>query len=354
MTTRPAAELPLTLFDTSPIVAGSDARQALNRTVDLARFAEGLGYHRHWVSEHHGMKGVAGCATAVVMERIASATSRIRVGSGAVLLPNHAPIVLAEQFGTLEAFHPGRIDLGVGRAAGGSPRAVERVRGRTPPAPFAEQLGELMRYFEADAVHDPVRAVPAIGNAPPVWLLGSSEASAALAASRGLPYAFGHHINPSGTARALDAYRSAFRPSPGCPCPRVMVAVPVIAADTDERARWLAGPIKAKVVSRGRGAPILLPSPQDAAGRSWTDEERAMVDERFSRYAIGSPETVAEQLRALRDETGADELAIQAPIHGHADRRRSYELVARSLGVPAASDEPNGLARSPGPGGTGA
>ncbi|WP_130291553.1 MsnO8 family LLM class oxidoreductase [Pseudonocardia sediminis] len=325
---RPAAAPRLTVFDTSPIVAGSDAREALNRTVDLARFAESSGYHRHWVAEHHGMKGVASCATAVVMERIASATSRIRVGSGAALLSNHAAVVLAEQFGTLEAFHPGRIDLGLGRASGGGPGAVERVRGGTSPAPFAEQLAELMRYFEPEAVDDPIRAVPAIGNRPPIWLLGSSEVSARLAASLGLPYSFGHHINPAGTVAALDVYRSGFRPSRDRDRPRVMVAVPVIAADTDGRAERLAGPIKAKVVSRSRGTSILLPSPEDAATSDWTDEERMMVDERFAHYVIGSQDTVETGLRTLLDATGADELAIQAPIHGHADRRRSYEMVA--------------------------
>ncbi|MEV4603782.1 MsnO8 family LLM class oxidoreductase [Amycolatopsis sp. NPDC049253] len=245
------------VLDTSPIVAGSTAAEALHRTVDLAMLADELGYHRCRVPEHHGMRGVAGSAPAVVVGRVAAATRRIRVGAGGVLLPNHTPIVVAEQFGTPAAFHPGRIDLGLGRAPGGPRAAADAVRGEREHSakPLAEPVKELLGYFAGDGS---VRAVPAVGNTPAVWVLGWSPAGARVAAGLGLPYAFAHHLNARLAREALPAYREiTVRPT--------LRSVAVIAADTDERARWLAGPERLKILSRHRGRRILLPDPETAA-----------------------------------------------------------------------------------------
>ena len=313
----------LSVLDTSPIVAGSTARQALRNTVDLARLADELGFHRYWVPEHHGMRGVASSASAVLVAQLANATRNLRVGSGGVLLPNHAPIVVAEQFGTLEAFHPGRIDLGIGRAPGGARPAVEAVRGehdRTAKS-FDQQLDELLGYF-APAEDSRVKAIPAVGNAPPVWLLGSSPSSARLAGARGLPYAFAHHLNPGAAAEAARTYRAAPQHS------EMLVSASVIAADTDERAEWLAGSTRLKVLSRLRGNRILLPSPEDAAAHPYTEDDRAEIAARSGSVLVGSPETVARKLRTVLDDTGVGELMVTSPIYHHADRRRSYELLA--------------------------
>jgi len=311
----------LSVLDTSPIVAGSTARQALANTVDLAVLADELGYHRYWVPEHHGMRGVASAAPAVVAGRLADATRRIRVGAGGVLLPNHAPIVVAEQFGTLTAFHPGRIDLGLGRAPGGPRPAVDAVRAereRTARS-FRAQIEELIGYFAGNAAQ-PAKAVPAIGNTPGIWLLGTSPASARLAGELGLAYAFAHHLNPRDAAEATRTYRSSFRPS-ALEAPATLISVSVIAAETGERAEWLAGPTRVKVLRRLRGERILLPSPEEAASQPGAD----LTD----RLVVGSPATVRDRLRTVLEETGADELMLTTPVHDHDDRRRSYELVAR-------------------------
>ncbi|GAA2797510.1 LLM class flavin-dependent oxidoreductase [Saccharopolyspora taberi] len=324
----PKTDLRLSVLDTSPIVQGSTARQALHNTVELARFAEELGYHRYWVPEHHSMRGVASSAPAVLVGRIAAATRRIRVGSGGVLLPHHAPLVVAEQFGTLEALHPGRIDLGLGRAPGGPPHAAAAIRGSRVPddVPFGERLRELLSYFDP-AEGQSVTAVPAVGNAPRVWILGSSAASAELAGSVGLPYAFAHHLNPEGL-EAVRVYRDSFQPSPMSPAPQVMISVSVIAADTDERAEWLAGPARLKVFSRKRGNRILLPSPDDAAAYPYTSEDRAEIAARAHSVVVGSPATVRGRLESLVGETGADEVMVTTPVYHHADRLLSYELLA--------------------------
>lgn len=321
----------LSVLDTSPIVQGATARQALHNTLDLARLADELGLHRYWVPEHHGMSGVASAAPAVLVARIAAETRRIRVGAGGVLLPHHSPLVVAEQFGTLEALHPGRIDLGLGRAPGGPARAAEAVRGGAAPATFADKLHELLGHFDPPDGEKPL-AVPAVGNRPPVWILGSSPASAELAATLGLPYAFAHHLNPDGLD-AVRVYRDAFRPSAACPAPRIVVSVSVIAADTDERADWLAGPTRLKALARRRGRPVRLPSPQDAAAHPWTDAEREEIAARSRGVVVGSPDTVRAELRALVDATGADELMVRTLVHDHADRRRSYELLSE-LDIP--------------------
>jgi luciferase family oxidoreductase group 1 len=296
----------LSVLDTSPIVAGSTPREALRNTVDLAVLADDLGYHRYWVPEHHGMRGVASSAPAVLVGHLAGVTRRLRVGAGGVLLPNHPPIVVAEQFGTLAALHPGRIDLGLGRAPGGPQAAVTAVRRSVRP--FRELLDELRAYFAEDVAPP---AVPVLGgNVPSLWLLGSSAASASLAAELGLPYAFAHHLNPEVAV------------------PAPLVSVSVIAAEDDERAEWLAGSTRLKVLSRLRGNRILLPSPEDAAAFPYTDDDRAEIAARAGGVLVGGPETVTKQLQGVLDETGAEELMVTTPLYHHEDRRRSYELVA--------------------------
>ncbi|GAA4030532.1 LLM class flavin-dependent oxidoreductase [Allokutzneria multivorans] len=308
----------LSVLDTSPIVQGATARQALRNTVDLAGLADELGFHRYWVPEHHGMRGVASSAPAVLIAHLANATGTIRVGAGGVLLPNHAPIVVAEQFGTLEALHPGRIDLGIGRAPGGAAPAVEAVRGGRTEKPFEEQLDELLAHF-APAEDARVKAIPALGNTPPIYLLGSSAASARIASARGLPHAFAHHLNPAGAAEAARVTTPA------------LVSVSAIVADTDERAEWLAGSTRLKVLSRVRGHRIRLPSPEDAAARAYTDGDRAEIAARSGSVLVGSPETVVQKLQAVLDETGVSELMITTPVFHHADRRRSHELLAEHV-----------------------
>ncbi|WP_051581418.1 LLM class flavin-dependent oxidoreductase [Pseudonocardia acaciae] len=325
----------LSVLDTSPIVSGSTAREALGNSVDLARWAERLGYHRYWVAEHHGMPGVASAAPAVLVGRLAAATSRIRVGAGGVLLRNHTPIVVAEQFGTLEALHPGRIDLGIGRSIGGRAQTADLVRGRSEPASasFPERLDELLGHFTQHTS----RAIPAEGNAPPVWLLGSSEASARLAGPLGLPYAFAHHLNPDATAAALRSYRETFRPSRVACEPTALLSVSVIAADTEEHAEWLAGPSKLKFLARRSGRSILLPPPEQAAAYPYTDQERAAIDAQFATVLVGSPDTVRDRLRALAEDTGVDELMLTTRVHDHSDRRRSYQLIAEARPHPLTS-----------------
>jgi luciferase family oxidoreductase group 1 len=320
----------LSVLDTSPIVHGSTPRQALHNTVDLAILADTLGYHRYWVPEHHGMRGVASSAPAVLVGHLANATRHLRVGAGGVLLPNHAPFVVAEQFGTLAAFHPGRIDLAIGRAPGGPRQAVDAVRPereRTATT-FRRQLDELLAYLDPPQDARP-RAIPVLGgNVPSLWLLGSSTTSAELAAELGLPYAFAHHLAPDMAEDATRSYREKFRPSDHAATPTTLVSVSVIAAEDDERAEWLAGSTRLKVLSRIRGKRILLPSPEDAAVYPYTDADRAEITARSSGVLVGSPETVAKHLQKVLDHTGTRELMVTTPVYHHADRRQSYELVA--------------------------
>ncbi|TWP53619.1 LLM class flavin-dependent oxidoreductase [Lentzea tibetensis] len=327
---RGRADVRISVLDTSPIVQGSTPRQALRNTVDLAILADALGYHRYWVPEHHGMRGVAGSAPAVLVGHLANATRRLRVGAGGVLLPNHAPLVVAEQFGTLAALHPGRIDLGLGRAPGGPRHAVDAVRpeAERTAKTFRQQLDELQACFTPPEGAQ-IQAIPALGgNVPPMWLLGSTTTSAALAAELGLPYAFAHHLNPAAAVDAMRIYRDQFRPSGHATSPTTLVSVSVIAAEDDDRAEWLAGSTRLKMLSRIRGNRILLPSPEDAAACSYTENDRAEIVSRSGGVLVGSTETVTESLRTVLDDTGTEELMVATPVYHHADRRRSYELIA--------------------------
>ncbi|TVT51326.1 LLM class flavin-dependent oxidoreductase [Amycolatopsis rhizosphaerae] len=326
-------DVKLSVLDLSPIPADGDAGTALRNTLDLARQTERLGYHRYWLAEHHNMPGIASSATAVLIGHVASATERIRVGSGGIMLPNHSPLIVAEQFGMLEAFHPGRIDLGIGRAPGTDQRTALAVRGSMAALgaeDFPQQLGELMAYFEPDE-HRAVNAFPAVGHKPPFWLLGSSGFSAQLAGALGLPFAFAHHFSAQNTLPAVRLYRESFRPSETLEKPYLMLGAAVICAETDERAEWLAGPSGLTFLSLRRGRPIPLPTPEEAAEYPYTDLDRQFLQERFGSNIIGSPETVRKGLEKLVSDTGADELVITTMVHGHADRVRSYELVADLL-----------------------
>jgi luciferase family oxidoreductase group 1 len=326
--------VPLSVLDLSPVTAGSTSAQALRNTVELARHTEALGYHRFWLAEHHNMPGIASSAPAVLIGQVAAATSTIRVGSGGVMLPNHPPLVVAEQFGMLTALHPDRIDLGIGRAPGTDPRTAQALRRSTEPLSaddFPDQLAELIDYFAADpagGIGDGVHAVPAAGNRPSVWLLGSSGYSAQLAGMLGLPFAFAHHFSARNTLPAVALYRRSFRPSAVLDRPFVLIAASVVVAEDEERARWLSGPMGLSFLRLRQGRPGLLPTPEEAASHDYSDMERAVMADRQSSQIVGDPATVRAAVEELVATTGADELMVTTMVHGFADRLRSYELLA--------------------------
>lgn len=329
------ADVPLSVLDLAPVVAGSGSVEALAHSVDLARRAEDLGFTRHWVAEHHNMPGIASSSPAVLIAHLAAATSTIRVGSGGVMLPNHPPLVVAEQFGMLEALHPGRIDLGIGRAPGTDPVTASALRRSADPLSaddFPAQLVDLVSFFTGEWPDDhPYRritAVPARGHMPALWLLGSSGYSAQVAGLLGLPFAFAHHFSADNTVPAVELYRSRFRPSPGLDRPYVMLGVSVICASGDDEANWLAGPQKLSFVRLRQGRPGLLPTPEEAASHEYGPDELAVLATRASGQVIGGPETVGRGLQSLIDATDADELMVTTMVHRHADRIASYERVA--------------------------
>jgi luciferase family oxidoreductase group 1 len=323
--------VPLSVLDLVPIGSGSTATAALENSTALVRRAEELGFTRYWVAEHHGMPGIGSSSPAVLIAHLAAATSRIRVGSGGVMLPNHQPLVVAEQFGTLEALHPGRIDLGIGRAPGTDPRTAAALRRGTDPLgadDFPEQLTELVSYFHGDG---PVLAVPAVGHEPAVWLLGSSGYSAQVAGLLGLPFAFAHHFSGHNTMAALQLYRQTFRPSAVLSEPYPMIAAAVLAAETDAEARRLAMPSALQFLQLRLGRPGLVPSPEEAAAYPYSDEERAFIEDRLAGQVIGAPETVRDGARELVERTGVAELMVVTNAHDGADRLRSYELLAAAV-----------------------
>lgn len=344
--TTPAAQtdrFPLSVLDLSTVGEGSTPAQALQHTVELAQHVERLGYERFWLAEHHNMPGIASSAPTILIGRVAAATERIRVGSGGVMLPNHPPLVVAEQFGTLEALFPGRIDLGIGRAPGTDPTTAHALRRSATPLSaddFPRQLLDLFGFFRGnfrdDHPYRSIRAVPGEGYEPPVWLLGSSDYSAQAAALLGLPFAFAHHFSAASTVPALDLYRELFRPSPELAEPYAMIAVQVIVGDDDEHARWLAGPSALSFLRLRQGNPGRLPTSEDAAAYPYSALERAAIDERLSQQAIGGPETVRARLAELVAQTGADEIMATAMVHSQADRLRSYELLASDVVRPPA------------------
>jgi len=330
------------LLDLSPIVEGADASRAFRCSLDLARHAERWGYRRFWLAEHHGMPGVASAATAVVIGHIAGGTDSIRVGAGGIMLPNHSPLVIAEQFGTLESLYPGRIDLGLGRAPGTDPVTAQALR-RTLESDvdaFPQDVIELMDYFRPPAPGQRVLAVPGAGLEIPVWILGSSLYGAHLAAALGLPFAFASHFAPAYLLRALEAYRSEFRPSAELQRPYAMVGVTAIAADTDEQAALLATSLEQAVVNLRTGRPGRLPPPR--ADLRWGPHERAVLDEFLGCSAIGSPATVRARLASIVERTQADELIIASQVFEHAARLRSHEIVADVLRERSEGRQPAG------------
>ena len=322
--------VPLSILDLAPIVEGSDASTALRGSLELAQHAERWGYLRFWMAEHHGMPGIASAATAVALAHVAAGTSTIRVGAGGIMLPNHSPLVIAEQFGTLEALHPGRIDLGLGRAPGSDGQTARALR-RDPVSAadaFPQDVVELLRYFHPPDGPRAVRAIPGEGLDVPVWILGSSLFGAQLAAALGLPYAFASHFAPGQLEPALDIYRQRFRPSAWRERPHVMLALNVFGADTEEEARVLATSVQQSFLSLRRGRPMPLPPPN--ASLVLAPEERAMLDQVLSCSVYGPREAVRAGLSSFAERYGADELIVTSHIHDRAARLRSFEMAAPS------------------------
>ena len=321
------------ILDLAPILPGSSAADSFRNTLDLARHAESFGYHRFWLAEHHNIAGIASAATAVVIGYVAGGTDRIRVGAGGVMLPNHAPLVIAEQFGTLESLYPGRIDLGLGRAPGGDPltaRALRRNLGSSGDT-FPEDLAELQSYFRPAAPGQRVRAVPGEGLDIPLYLLGSSDFSARLAAARGLPFAFASHFAPDYLHVALELYRRGFAPSSQCTRPHVIVGASIYAADSDAEAQWLFTTLQQTFLALIRGDARTLAPPVDSMDGLWTPQEEMQV-RRMTRYAVvGSPATIRARFEQILDETGADELMLTSHTYDHASRVRSFAIAAEVL-----------------------
>jgi luciferase family oxidoreductase group 1 len=321
--------VPLSILDLCPVVEGSDASTALRNTLDLARHAERWGFRRYWLAEHHNMPGIASAATAVVIGHVAAGTTTLRIGAGGIMLPNHAPLVVAEQFGTLAALHPGRIELGLGRAPGTDPLTMRALR-RTLAGDvdeFPKDVVELMRYFEPEPGQR-VQAVPGAGLDVPIWILGSSLFGAQLAAALGLPYAFASHFAPAALHEAVALYRARFRPSKRLEKPYVMLGMNLFAADTDAEARVLATSMMQAFVNLRRGTPGKLQPPSPGFEERMSPPERAMLAEVLSCSAIGSPATVRREVEAFVARTGADEVMLASMVYDHASRLRGYEIAA--------------------------
>ena len=326
--------VPLSVLDLAPVNEGSYPRQAFQNSVELAQHVEKSGFHRFWLAEHHNMPGIASSATSVIMGHIAGATNHIRIGSGGIMLPNHATLVIAEQFGTLESLYPGRIDLGLGRAPGTDQATALALRRtlNSNPEDFPMMVEELEGYFSDNPVAR-VRAVPGEGLHIPIWLLGSSGFSAQLSAQKGMPFSFASHFAPDYTIPALNLYRDNFKPSDTLHEPYAMVGVNVIAADTNERAHWLATSQQQQFLSLRRGEPTQLKPPIDNIDEVWTQMEKAAVEQSLDSRStiVGDPETVKKGLADFLEETQADEIIINSQIFHQEDRLRSYEIVAELM-----------------------
>ena len=328
MTASVLANVKFSVLDLSPVVEGATPREALANSLDLARHAEALGYHRYWLAEHHNMQGIASAATAVVIGHVAGGTTRIRVGAGGVMLPNHSPLVIAEQFGTLESLYPGRIDLGLGRAPGSDQITAQALRRNLTGDvdQFPQDVMELLRYFSGTS--ERVQAVPGQGLNVPVWILGSSLFGASLAGALGLPFAFASHFAPAALMQAIEVYRSRFRPSTFLDKPYLMLGFNVCAADTDQEAMLLRSSALQSFVRLRSGSPGKLPPPIADFESSLSPADRYMVDQIGVCSAVGNPDTVRERLIDFITQTGADELMVVAQIYSHTARKRSYELLS--------------------------
>ncbi len=326
--------IPLSILDLSPVPEGSSVGQALANSRDLAHHAEALGYRRFWMAEHHNMPGIASAATAVALAHVAHGTRRIRIGAGGIMLPNHAPLVVAEQFGTLAALHPGRIDLGLGRAPGTDQVAARALRRNldSDADAFPEDVIELLGYFRPAEPGQALQAVPGAGEQVEAWILGSSTFGAQLAAYLGLPYAFASHFAPAQMMDAIAIYRERFRPSERLAAPRVMLGVNVFAAATDAEARLLFSSLQQAFLRLRRGQPGKLPAPVEGFDERLSAQERALLDHSLSCSIVGGPEKVRQDLGKFVARTGADELMVTAQIHDHAARRRSFAILAETQG----------------------
>ena len=324
--------VPLSVLDLAHVMHGSNPTEALHRSLDLAQHVERWGYHRFWLAEHHNMAGIASAATSVVIGYVAGGTTTIRVGAGGIMLPNHAPLVIAEQFGTLDALYPGRIDLGVGRAPGTDQRTLQALRVHPDEAEeFPQDVMELRALLGPIQEGQKIRAIPGAGSNVPIWILGSSLFGAQLAAHLGLPYAFASHFAPAALDNALAVYRTRFRASEALAAPRAMVAANVICAETDREARRLFTSIQQVFANMVRGARGLMPPPIDDIDTYWTPAEAAHAQGMLACSFVGSPATVARELAAFVERTRADELIIASAIYDHAARLRSYELLAEAV-----------------------
>ena len=327
--------VPLSILDLSPITEGSDAGQALRNSLDLARHVEALGYHRYWMAEHHNLPGVASAATAVALAHIAAGTEKILIGAGGIMLPNHAPLLIAEQFGTLAALHPGRVELGVGRAPGSdqiTARAVRRALLQSEES-FPQEVLELMGYFRPVEPGQRVQAVPGAGLDVPIWILGSSTYGAQLAAMLGLPFSFASHFAPAMLMDAIAIYRQRFRPSEQLSAPYVMPGVTVVAAETDEEARFLFSSLQQATLNNRTGRPSRVQPPVPDFEARLDPYARAILHDAFACAIVGGPETVRRGLEDFATRTAADELMVTANIYDHAKRKRSFEIVAEAAGL---------------------
>lgn len=324
------SRIPFSVLDLAWIPEGSSVAQALQNTRDLAQHAERWGFHRYWVAEHHNMPGVACCATSVVLGYVAAATSHMRVGSGGVMLPNHAPLVIAEQFGTLDALYPGRIDLGLGRAPGTDGLTVRALRRDpyTAADAFPQDVQELQAYFQTTQPGQKVSAIPAAGRNVPLWILGSSIYGAQVAAALGMPYAFASHFAPQALHAALEIYRSKFQPSEFLQQPYVMLGMHIYAADTADEAQYLASTLQQMFFNLHRGTPRQLQPPVPNFEQHASAAELAGINQAMRYSCIGTRDSVAAKLREFVAQTHADELMIASPMFDHAARLRSYEITA--------------------------
>jgi luciferase family oxidoreductase group 1 len=322
--------IPFSVLDLSPVIAGGSPAQSLRNTLDLAQHAERWGYQRYWLAEHHSMPGIASAATSVVMGHVAGGTSKIRVGAGGIMLPNHSPLVIAEQFGTLESLYPGRIDLGLGRAPGSDQATAQALRRNlaSDPDQFPQDVLELMGYFAPPAPGQRVMAIPGAGLKVPIWILGSSLFGAQVAAALGLPFAFASHFAPAMMMQAIHIYRERFRPSEQLDRPHVMLGFNVFAAETDSEARFLATSMQQAFVNLRSGRPSQLPPPLEGYESQLPPPARALLADVLTCTAVGSPETVRQSVTAFVARTQADELMITSQMFDHQARRRSYEIAA--------------------------
>jgi luciferase family oxidoreductase group 1 len=323
---------PISILDLVPVILGETPREALPKSLDLAQHAEKLGYKRYWVAEHHNMTGIASAATSVVIGYLAGGTSTIRVGSGGIMLPNHSPLVIAEQFGTLESLYPGRIDLGLGRAPGTDARTLRALR--RPPSradDFPDDVVELQRLLAPAESGQAVRAVPGAGTEVPIWILGSSTYGAEFAAQLGLPYAFASHFAPDALLAALEIYRAEFKPSKQLDHPYAMAGVNVVAAETDEEAQRLFTTIQQSFTNLVRRAGGKIQAPIDNIDDYWTPTEKFHASHMLKYSIVGSPETVRQRVHDFLALTSADELMIVTSVYDHHARLRSYEIVAEVL-----------------------